>query len=435
MKRLILLAIAATMASAAGAQSYLENPKYGATPEERENNAKALSFLKDEVSMKNWDFARGYIKQLMNGAPTASVAIYQYGATVYKNMVLRAKSDSEKKVYIDSVMLIYDRRAQYFGTHPTQGKSYILGLKARDYANLNSMDREGVKKYYKEAVAASSNGDIVLEYFQQLVNDFKGNLVMPEELLSEYQRLAQLMANAPKEDQESLTALFASSGAADCTVLENLFKKELTAKPGDKDLLAKAFGLMSAAGCDSDFYASVGEQNYAAQPSTNSALQLAAVFEKKEQFDKALKYLNEAVANENDPEQKGNLYLRIAASELGNKRPSSAAAAARQALAINQNNGMARMFLAESIVAGSAGCSGFNRQAVYWLAYDEFARAREAFAGDAAMQEKMSQRMGSCRANFPTKEEGFMSIQGYADGKAYSVSCGWISGGTTIRSR
>lgn len=435
MKRLILLAMAMTLASAAAAQSYLENPKYGATPEERESNAKALSFLKDEVQMKNWDFARVYVKQLMNGAPTASVAIYQYGATVYKNMVLRAKNDAEKKAYIDSVMLIYDRRAQHFGTHPTQGAAYILALKARDYANLNAMDRDGVRKYYKEAVAANPKGDVVLEYFQQLVNDYKGNIVMPEELLSEYQRLEQAMAGGTAEDRESLTALFASSGAADCKVLETMFQKELTAKPGDKDVLAKAFALMSAAGCDSDFYASVGEQYYAATPSTNTALQLAAVFEKKELFDKALKYLNEAVAKETDNGQKANLYLRIAASELGNKHSSAAAAAARQAIALDSNNGMARMFIAESLVAGSAGCSGFNRQAVYWLAYDEFSRAREAFAGDAAMQEKMSQRMGACRANFPTKEEGFMSIQGYADGKPYSVSCGWISGGTTIRSR
>jgi len=440
MKKITKLVVAAAVIVAGStsvvAQSYKEDPRYGATPEQREENAKALSFLRDEVNMKNWDFARGYIKTLMNNAPAASVSLYQYGANVYKQLIARAKTVEEKKVLVDSVMLIYDRRREHFGNHPTQGTAYILQLKARDYAALNPMDRDGVRKFYKEAMAATPGAvpsALVLEYFQHQVNDFKNQELTPEDILAVYQELSPLVENASAEDKDTFTGLFASSGAADCGVLEDLYTKELAAKPGDKDLISKAYGLMTMAGCESDFYTSVAEQHYAIEPSSGVAIRLATIFEKKEQFTKALQYLNEMIETETDPTAKANLYFRVAASELGMKRPSAAAAAARQAIALDGNNGYAHMMLAEAYIAGSTACSGFSRQAVYWIAYDEFARTREAFAGDAAMQETITSRMSSCRGNFPSKEDIFM--EGYSEGASQSISCGWISGTTTVRSR
>jgi len=435
--KFVLAAAVITAGTASvSAQSYKEDPRYGATPEQREENAKSLSFLRDEVNMKNWEFARGYIKTLMNTAPAASVSLYQHGTNVYKQLILRAKSVDEKKALVDSVMLIYDRRAEHFGSHPTQGTVYILTLKARDYAALNHTDREGVRKYYKEAIAAAGSAvpaDLVLEYFKHQVDDYKAMILTPEEILAEYQTLTPLMDKASADDKNTFTSLFASSGAANCGVLEELYTKELAAKPGDKDLLAKAYGLMTMAECDSDFYVSVAEQYYAAEPSSAVAIRLATLFERKEQFSKALQYLNQMVETETDPAAKANLYFRVAASELGMKRPSAAAAAARQAISLDGTNGYARMMLAESYIAGSVACSGFQRQAVYWLVYDEFNRARELFSGDAAMQETMTGRMSSCRGNFPSKEDVFM--EGLSEGAGYTVSCGWISGGTSVRSR
>jgi hypothetical protein len=140
------------------------------------------------------------------------------------------------------------------------------------------------------------------------------------------------------------------------------------------------------------------------------------------------------IEHENDPAEKANLYVRIAASELGQKRYSNAAQAARQAIALNPGNGYAHMFLANAYLGGQGACSDFNRSAVAWLAYDEFARAREALAGDTTGAiEQVNSQMAGCRANFPSNEDVFM--YGYTAGASYSVSCGWISGTTTIRPR
>ncbi len=393
-----------------------------------------LNFLSDAITARNWPLASVYIRDLMNDAPAASQALYQYGATTYKNLAARATSLAQKKVYVDSVMLIYDRRVENFGNNQA---TPALQLKARDYAALNPMDRENVRKFYKEAVDASGaaiKSGFVLEYFQQLVTDYKGKTITAEDLLAAYEELSPLMENAPAGDKDSFTGLFATSGAADCGVLEELYTKELAAKPGDVEVLGKAYSLMSMAGCETDFYISVAEQYYAAEPSSDVAIRLAMMFEQREEFGKALQYLNEMIENENDPVAKSNLYVRMAASELGQKRYSGAAQAARQAIALNPDNGYAHMFLAEAYIGGSSNCSGFHAQTVFWLAYDELVRARDAF-GSGAEYDAATSRMGSVRANFPTKEDAFMYVNGYQDGQSYTVNCGWVSGTTTTRTR
>lgn len=441
MKKLIKIAVAAVMVfgmafPVVAQQSHEENPLYGDTPEERTENLKKLNFLRDEIMNKNYAEAAVFLKDLMNDAPAASANIYIWGATIYKNKAARAKSIAEKKGFVDSVMMVYDRRVQYYGEHPTRGAAYIRQLKARDYASLDPLDREGVRKYYKEAVeTAGATPEVAVEYFQQLVNDFKGYEIEAEFLLSEYEKLLPLMATGSEEEKTGFETLFASSGAASCENLEALFAPQLAADPNNVEILRKAFNLMSITQCNSDFYLSVGESYYALEPSSNVAIPLASAFENRQEYDKALKYLNEMVETETDPIAKANLYVRIAASELGAKHGAAAAQAARQAIALNSENVYAHLFLSEAYISGSSGCSGFNASAVFWLAYDELARARQLAGDDAGLLSTIDQRMANCRANFPTLEEGFMYVKDYQDGKSYTVNCGWVSGTTTIRSR
>lgn len=436
--KLTLAVIAMFALEGVFAQNHLEDPRYGNTPEERTENLKLLNFLSDEMNSKNYKGAAVYVSELMNSAPTAP-NLYIWGATTYKNLAARAKSLAEKKNYVDSVMLIYDRRAEHQTvTDPNRSVPYILQMKARDYFSLNPMDRVNVRKFYKDAVDASGANptpELVLEYFQQLVNDYKGVQIQADELLAEFERLNPMMENASSEQRDNFNGLFATSGAASCEVLEDLYSKLLAANPDDADLVMKAYNMMSMIDCQSDFYVKVAEKYYVQSPSTATAIRLASVFENRGEYTSALKYLNEMLPTENDPVAKANLYVRIAASELGAGRGSATAQAARQAIALNPDNGFAHMFLAEAYIAGVSGCSGFHAQTVFWLAYDEFARARQAFEGEASQVAAVEARMANCRANFPTFEEGFMYVQGYENGKSYSVSCGWVSGTTTIRSR
>ncbi|UKI39111.1 MAG: hypothetical protein L6V35_08080 [Alistipes putredinis] len=231
------------------------------------------------------------------------------GATLYKNKINRAKTEEEKKVYIDSLMLIYDMRMEYFGSHSSKGAPYIARAKAMDYAAVNPQDRDGIRKFYREAVAingAALPTDVAVKYFNELVTDYGSDLIEAEVILNEYENLAPLFeAPGAEGDKETFDALFASSGAANCDNLEALFGPEAECRPQEcrfgfqgirADEQGRMFERSVSLGCGKKYY----EQN----PSSNVAINLASQFEARNDFSKALQYLNEALATETDPIEK-----------------------------------------------------------------------------------------------------------------------------------
>lgn len=440
MKKVILksvMLVAAVVASVSTfAQSWKEDPRYGNTPEEREANVKILNFFNDAWAAKNYDDANKYLVVLLEKAPRATSNLYVRGATLYKNKINRAKTEEEKKVYIDSLMIIYDMRMEYFGDHRTKGTPYIASAKAMDYAAVNPQDREGVRKFYQEAVemnGAALPTDVAVKYFNELVTDYGSDLIEADVILSEYERLAPLFeAAGAEDDKDTFEALFASSGAANCDNLDAMFAPKFKENSGDADMISKAYALMSKAGCSSDLYLSIAEKYYEQNPSSNVAINLASQFEARNDFSKALQYLNEALQTETDPVEKSNLYVRIAASELGEKHASASASAARQAITLNPENGYAYYFLAMAYADGASGCQGFAAQTVYWLVYDYLMDARRLIS-DQAQIENIDGMLAGYRKSFPSEEDCFFN--GCTVGSSFTVKCGWISGTTTVKSR
>lgn len=434
--RTIVLCAAVAAAVSVSAQSWKEDPRYGNTPEEREENVKILNFFNDAWDAKNYDDANKYLAHLLEKAPKATQNLYVRGATLYKNKINRAKTEEEKKVYIDSLMLIYDMRMEYFGSHSSKGAPYIARAKAMDYAAVNPQDRDGIRKFYREAVAingAALPTDVAVKYFNELVTDYGSDLIEAEVILNEYENLAPLFeAPGAEGDKETFDALFASSGAANCDNLEALFGPKLNADPKNADLVSKAYALMSKAGCSSDLYLLVAEKYYEQNPSSNVAINLASQFEARNDFSKALQYLNEALATETDPIEKSVLYVRVAASELGAKHASASAAAARQAITLNPDNGFAYYFLALAYADGTSACQGFAAQTVYWLVYDYLMDARRLMSNPAQI-DNIDSMLSSYRKSFPSEEDCFFN--GCTAGSSFNVKCGWISGTTTVKSR
>lgn len=103
----------------------------------------------------------------------------------------RAQDLNEKKALLDSLMMIYDLRVQYFPSSPNYGTAYVLDRKAREYLTFNPSDREGVRKLYKEAIEAGLQSgyaalpDVALVYFSNLCDDYKMGEVYPDAVLDE----------------------------------------------------------------------------------------------------------------------------------------------------------------------------------------------------------------------------------------------------------
>ncbi len=437
MKKFRLVLLLAVMAAGsvfnAAAQNFRDDPRYGNTPEEREENVKFYQFFQNAYNDKQYNEAVGYMQHLLEKAPKVSINLYINGLSIYRNKIARATSKSEQQQYIDSVMMLYDMRIEHFPTHNTVGKTYVN--KARDFSAYNPLDHMGAAKLYAEALdfnGESVEPKVALEYFNQIAEAYKADEIEAPAVMDAYTKYLAI-AEKDAETKDQYDALLVSSGAADCDNLNALFRAQLAETPDDESLLARAFTFMSRAQCNSDFYFEVAERYYEKNPAADVAMLLAQSFEAKEDYDKAVKYLREAIANETDVVTKANLCVRAAGAELSAKDYPAAASFAREAISVNPGNGYAYMVLAQAYAMGSSACSGFERQSVFWLVVDTLSKAREAFADDAAQLETVNKQISSYVGNFPSKEDAF--FLGINDGSSYTVRCGWISGTTTVRTR
>ena len=244
-----------------------------------------FTYFKEAVESNNFAKASAYLHELLASAPTAQETMYQRAANLYKARIARAKTLAEKKTMIDSLMWVYDTRLVHFGSHPQRGKAYILETKAKEFYTFNKNDREGLRDVFFAAIEANPNIDpsLVLLYFSNLIEDYKMDIVMADEVIAEYDRLTprfELLAGDDIEFNEKFHNAFGTSGVASQENLEAIFKTEIEANPTDAKLLTKALKMLDRAGCRTPFYVATAEKNYAIAPTSQAAMILANIFQK-----------------------------------------------------------------------------------------------------------------------------------------------------------
>ena len=444
--KVILAAAALFMGFSASAQDFSDDKafgKWGETVEERKENVSASNYHKEAIDAKDFKLATEYFQQLLNNCPAASQQTFARGVTIYKNKVQRARSVEERKVYIDSILYIYDQRVIYFGDHSKNGKDYILDMKARDMLRYCTTDRPLLRSGLKDAVDAGIESgkvhlDIAASYFKYLCEDYEyDDNVTSDMILTEYERLSPLFAEVSAEDEQyrdMFETSFGTSGAASCENLEALFSQKLANDPDNEALLSQAVALMSRAQCTSDFFFASTEKYYTIKPSSETALFLAQGFKNRGENDKALKYLREALAVEADPAKKEPLYVQIALIEISKHNYSAAVEAARELRSINPENGYAYFILGQCYAASTCPEDKVGGTTVYWAAYDAMSQAVSLLKDEPEVQKAAQQMMNAYRAAFPVQESCFFAE--LTAGDRYTILCGYAAGQvTTVRYR
>lgn len=439
----LLMAALAFAGTAAVAQDFSgpQFARYGETVEEREANIQASNFLAEAVKNRNYDEAATHLRHLVEKRPQASVNTFKYGKIIYRNKINRARTREEKNGYVDSLLLMYDLQAEYFGQGGKESMADILSNRAKEVLLYRSGDREAIRNAFRAAIEASGtqvDPEVVVIYYKNLCDDYQNDEVAADEVIAEYERLSPLFEGNPAaaESKAQFDAAFGLSGAASCENLEKLFAAKLAAAPDDETVLSQAVTLMSRAKCNSPFYFQVAEKYYAVKPSAETAMALAQIFQNEGDYDKAVKYLNEALAVETDPAEKEKLLVRIGIVELVANRIPAAATAVRQALDLNPENGLAYFVLAQCYASSAASCPGFAGQAAFWAAYDTMSKAINFMTeeDENSYGESARASLAAYRNRFPTSEECFFNELKVGD--RYTVNCGTATGvSTTVRSR
>lgn len=435
MKRLLFAAISVVMmmtgvnASAQG--------KFGADSAEC---IKYLSYYQEYYKAKNYtDALPNWRKAYKYCPPTANQNMLVQGTTLLRQVVTKTKDAAERSAIVDTLLTLSDLRAQYYPNYATAA----LNAKGKDVFNYVKND---AKKSYDQFTAIvgtlkeKATPTFHLYRLSAAIDLYNQGAMDAEQIINLYQESIAALENTT-EDKDNIPqvrtdveSLFIASKVASCDNLIALFTPRYEANPNDVNLVSNIVKMMSVTeGCTSnDLYLNAVTAMYKLDPSYNSAYFLYRLNSSRGNVADAIKYMEEAIAYpESDDKQDGEYYYELAAFCFKNGKNAQAFEAANKALALNETlAGKAYMLLGTIWQSASCGGNEVESRAKFWVAADNFSKARNA---DPSLAEECGRLIGQCSAYFPATADAFM--YDITDGQSYTVSCGGMRATTTVRTQ
>ena len=401
---------------------------------------KNLSLYGEYYKQNNFKDAIKSWRRVFADCPQASKNVYIHGAKMYKDLIETEKNDALKSKLIDTLMLVYDNRIKYFGE---EGK--VLGSKGIDMLRYRQSDFQPAYDVLKKSIEIEKNkssASVMSSYYQSVIFMLGAGKFTKEQALVEYTAVMEIIdANlAKKADdkyfisaKEIVNRLLIDEVKPDCPLMVGLLQPQYDKAPSDPELLKKIISTLESKCDDSDLYLKAVVSLAEIEKSPTSYANIAKMYYKKGEKDKASDFYEKAVELETNNVAKSKLLYEsavVVSSNLG-----KSVSLCNKAIAANPANGDAYLLLARHYVSGSKSCAEGNEQAafitkaVYWAAVDLCQKARSA---DPSVASDANGLIASYSAYFPNNEEIF--FQGLKEGDSYSLSC-WFSATTTVRPR
>jgi hypothetical protein len=445
LKAILLATISLLFALPAFAQKGIEDgSKYG-KGQDSINCIKNLSLYREFFKHSNYKDAIAPWRVVFGSCPASSERMYVEGITMYRSFIEAESNPVAKQLLIDTMLLIYDRRIQYFGGEGNvRGRKGIDLLRYRLHDSEGDIDVESVSAAYadlKRSIDLQKNKsrDAVMVTFinaSVTLND-KGR-IDDNQTTEDYFMVTEIVdgllgksSRWPKA-KDNIDELMISSGLLTCEALDRYFVPQFEANKTDKDFLQNVIKFYSSAGCDrANVYVNASEQMYKIDPGPESAHQLAVLFMVKNDFEKASSYLQMAVIGENlDDETRATWYYELTVVTLANKDYCSAIRWAKEAISRKSDYGKAYIALGDAIVYSRTNLGDdFDQRAAFWVAADKYTKAKSV---DPSVTADANKKLNDYANQYPNHEEVF--FRDMKDGDSYQVK-GCINEYTTVRSR
>lgn len=394
--------------------------------------------------------------------------VEKYNEMATKANALMNEKDSLMNIkngWVDSLLLVYDKRSKYFGkTSKQYGAGYLKGKKGIAlYKYRRNEDLELAYKLLNESVKEQAEYPSLsaIQYFFFATDEMysKKKLKAPgvvddytltQDVLADYivkleklhkQTNKSVYAKQKKSAEgvaENLTDKFAGGEYAKCSVLAPAFAKKFDEKKTDVEWLRKVISILNkrrgeeSKECkSSQFYEDATIALHDLEPNAKSAYLLAQLNLKKENpnYELAAKYYKEAYSQETDSMKKSEYYYDAAVVASARGQLSKSRSLAQSALDLDGSMGVAYILIGKLYVksVGQCGSNNFEKSCVYWIAADMMLKAKSV---DSSVSKEANGYAGAYSSKFPRKEEAFM--RGVKPGDAVSINC-WIQRTTTAR--
>ncbi len=407
-----------------------------------ENCLKNYSLYYEFFKHKNYKDALNPWRKLYNECPEWKESTFAYGVTIYKYMLENTTDPAEIAAYSDTIMLIYDQRIDYF----PEKKGDILGRKGVDLLRYRRNDgAEFIKQGYEilsESIEIDGNEASPVVLTTQIsagISLYLNDMLDGEKVITDYvtasnildAQLAKRPSSKTKMAKDAIEENIRDSKVMTCESIVTFFGPKFEANKEDVAFLNLILGFMNDAGdCEmTSLYANASEQLYSIQPDAEAAYNLGRLFLRKEEFQKTKEYYLEAISLAENDEYKARYNFSLAG--LVQQYLNSPAEAVKYAYAATQLDpdwGDPYILMGIAYVSGNSALGDeFERRTAYWVAVDQFRKARQV---DASVADKASELINEYEAYFPTKEDLF--FRSIAEGDSYTVG-GWINKTTSAR--
>ncbi len=415
-----------------------DDPKYGETPEIREECLKALSLYREFRDQKNIDDAFDPWRTAYDICPKAAKTLYTDGVDFYAYKIKNSDDGAEQNAFLDSLLAVYDKRIVHFGE-----KGKVLGYKGTQMFKYRSNQPLKAYKVLKEAVEISkerTQPGVLDIYYRTMFEAFKNGEIEREDLLTEYLVISEYIDQGRSKTKEAYYKYYDKAKdnineyfvlIAQCEDINPLAKKKFEEAPNDPENIKKLAKIMTKRECtESETFIKIAKKLNEIEPSHESSYTLGVALLKQAKYGESLTYFKKAI--ELSPEDNTELesyYLAAGGAAAAIGQNATANTYARKALEINGNSGKAYMLIGDAIAGSASSCGGneFETKAVYWLAVDYYQKAKSV---DPDVASSANSKIGSYSARFPDKKLMFQysMVDGSGNAKKEPVKIGcWIN--------
>jgi len=403
---------------------------------------------------KNYAAALPYWRKAFDACPNSSKFLVVDGATMYMKFLMEETNADKKAAYMDTLLTIYKTRMEFYPQDELRVSQYI-GMDLyrhhprRDDPRIRMQIRNNLDRYLREQ-GPNAEPDEIWAYFSTLIEQFKTGEVQADEVFSTYDRVRmwvdRKMAMQPDHAdlptlKAQINSLFVASGVADCANIIRIFEPQFAANPEDVDLLKRIQTLLIKNNCiEGDpaaaaLFEKVTEKLIQKEPSAQASYGMAKLMLRKENYAKAVEYLQIAIDTDTVADNKADYYYQMALIQQNQlSKPLEALKYARLAISARENWGDPYLLVgtiyaqgAKSMFGGDSAEANFKRRTVYWAAVDKFMKAKSV---DSNCADKANELIGIYSKQFPSSEDGFFfSVK---EGDSYTVG-GWINETTRVR--
>jgi tetratricopeptide (TPR) repeat protein len=404
-----------------------------------DDRGKLLSTYREFFKWKEYDNAQESWTVLFREYPDASEKLYVDGVTMYRHYIEKATDGAVRENKIDTLMLIYDQRMEFFG-----GEGNVLGRKGNDLLRYRSSDMDQVEAAYGmlgaslEIQGTKSRESVMLSYISAGLLLYHEEMIDKAKLLEDYFLVNGLLdqldgsSSRWKKTRASVDEMILGEDILTCVGLDLYFATRYDRNSEDPELLENMVKYYSNAGCrQSDLYMAAAVKLFDEDPNSESAHELALLFVGKDDLDNATWYLRLAVVDEAlDDETRAAWFYELSVVCLANGEHDEAINYAREALAYKDDYGKAYMALGDAFISARKQLGDeFQQQSVYWAAADMYQAAARM---DPDLVEESGEKLALCKANYPSNEDIF--FQDLTEGNSYQLG-GSIKANTTVRAR